>query len=74
MNETGRRQYGWQTVGKREYYFQKNGTARQGWLKISGKWYYFHKKYAYMYKDRTVVTSTGKKYTFDSRGVCTNRI
>lgn len=74
VNETGRRHYGWQTVGKREYYFQKNGTARQGWLKISGKWYYFHKKYAYMYKDRTVVTSTGKKYTFDSRGVCTNRI
>ena len=74
VNETGRRQYGWQTVGKREYYFQKNGTARQGWLKISGKWYYFHKKYAYMYKDRTVVTSTGKKYTFDSRGMCTNRI
>ena len=47
---------------------------KTGWQMIDGKWYYFHKKYAYMYKDRTVVTSTGKKYTFDSRGVCTNRI
>ena len=73
VNREGQRQYGWQTVDRNKYFFQKDGRAARGWLKVSGKWYYFHKKHAYMYRNCTAQTSSGKKYIFNSRGVCTNR-
>ncbi len=73
VNQNGRRQYGWQTVGQHKYYFMKDGKAAKGWLKVRGKWYYLHKKYGYMYRNCTIKTSSGKVYTFNSRGVCTNR-
>ena len=73
VNQNGQRQYGWQTVGQYKYYFMKDGKAAKGWLKVSGKWYYLHKKYGYMYRNCTIKTSSGKVYTFNSRGVCTNK-
>ena len=31
---------GWQTVAKKKYYLDADGTARTGWFKVAGKWYY----------------------------------
>ena len=68
---------GWKNIrnnGKMgTYYFKTNGAACKGWLKKDGKWYYFDKKTGIMYKNKTVTTSTGKKYIFNSKGVCTNK-
>ena len=56
-----------------KYYFQSDGTAKKGWMKWDGKWYYLHKKTGAMYRNTTITTSAGKKYIFDSNGVCTNK-
>lgn len=73
VNKDGKRQHGTRTINRKTYYFQKDGKAKLGWMKIRGKWYYFNRKSAYMYKDRVVTTSSGKKFYFDAKGVCTNR-
>lgn len=73
VNKDGKRQYGTRTINKKTYYFQKDGKAKLGWMKIRGKWYYFNRKSAYMYKNRIVPTSSGKKFYFNAKGVCTNR-
>lgn len=61
---------GLKTVGTKTYYFQKNATTYTGWKKISGKWYYFSKTSAAMIKGRSMTSSKGKVYVFDSKGVC----
>lgn len=61
---------GLKTVGTKTYYFQKNATTYTGWKKISGKWYYFSKTSAGMIKGRSMTSSKGKVYVFDSKGVC----
>ena len=73
FDKDGKRCSRWTEYKGKKYFINKSGYAQTGWLKVSGKWYYFHKKHAYMYRNRTAVTSTGKKYIFNSRGVCTNR-
>lgn len=73
FGKNGKRCSRWTEYQGKKYFINKSGYAQTGWLKVSGKWYYFHKKKAYMYKNRTAVTSTGKKYIFNSKGVCTNR-
>ena len=73
FGKDGKRCSRWTEYQGKKYFINKSGYAQTGWLKVSGKWYYFHKKNAYMYKNRTAVTSAGKKYIFNSKGVCTNR-
>ena len=73
FGKNGKRCSRWTEYQGKKYFINKSGYAQTGWLKVSGKWYYFHKKNAYMYKNRTAVTSAGKKYIFNSKGVCTNR-
>lgn len=73
FDQDGRRYRGWCDYKGKRYYIDKNGSAHVGWLRVDGNWYYFHKKTASMYKNRTVKTSTGKKYIFDSNGICKNR-
>lgn len=73
FDQDGRRYRGWCDYKEKRYYIDKNGSAHVGWLRVDGNWYYFHKKTASMYKNRTVKTSTGKKYIFDSNGICKNR-
>lgn len=54
------------------YYFLRNGKAVKGWLRRGGNWYYFSDKSGIMLKN-TSITQDGKKYKFDSKGICINR-
>ncbi|GEM_PF-3082996 len=66
------------------YYFKDNkGKAAKGWAKIKGKWYYFAPKemtsskqgyhfLKYMMVHDCSIKINGKKYKFNSKGVCTN--
>lgn len=59
--------------GKRGiYYFNNRGQMTHGWQKIGGKWYYFRKSTGRAFTN-TTRTIDGTPYTFDSKGVCTNR-
>ena len=73
FDKDGKRYDGWCTYKGNKYYIDETGSAHTGWIKIKGKWYYFHKRTAVMYKNCTVQNSKGIKYTFNSKGVCTNR-
>lgn len=73
FDKNGKRCSGWCTYKKNRYYIDKQGYAHTGWLRLNGKWYYFNRKTAYMYRNMTVKSASGKKYIFDSKGVCTNR-
>ena len=63
----------WQTISGKKYYFSKvNGRLLTNyWLKYNGKWYYLNKNG----NPLTSCTKTigGKKYKFDSKGICTNK-
>lgn len=62
---TGETYVGWKNIGKKRYYFGRDGIMRIGWQNIGGKTYYF---------GRNGVMRTGwrkigeKKYYFDSNG------
>lgn len=73
FDKDGKRCKGWTEYRGKKYYINKYGYAHTGWLKVRSNWYYFHRKYAFMYRNRTAVTPSGKKYTFNSKGVCINR-
>lgn len=73
FDKNGKRCSGWCTYKKNRYYIDKQGYAYTGWLRLNGKWYYFNRKTACMYRNMTVKSASGKKYIFDSKGVCTNR-
>ena len=73
FDKNGKRCSGWCTYKKNRYYIDKQGYAHTGLLRLNGKWYYFNRKTAYMYRNMTVKSASGKKYIFDSKGVCTNR-
>ena len=63
---------GWQRYGARWYYAKSDGTAYSDtWLKLDGKWYYFN-FYGEMVFNKENLFINGKKYSFDSNGVCTN--
>lgn len=63
---------GWQKSGARWYYVKSDGTCYcDTWLKLDGKWYYFN-FYGEMIFDKQDLFIDGKKYNFDSNGVCTN--
>lgn len=57
---------GWVTIGKKRYYYDKNGVMHKGWLTYKGKKYYFNKN---------GVMKTGwlkkgnKRYYFNKNGV-----
>ena len=34
---------GWKTIGKKTYYFDRNGIMQTGWQDIDGNWYYLKK-------------------------------
>lgn len=55
------------------YYFLGNGKAVKGWRRINGKWYFFDEKERTMVKNKTIKTSDGTVYRFDSKGVCLNK-
>ena len=79
---------GWWNAGKsgseKWYYFKDSkGTPASGWMKINKKWYYFapkkltSAKQGYKFSKNTMVYDCtlkigGKKYKFNSKGVCTN--
>lgn len=73
FDKNGKRCSRWTNYNGKKYYVNKSGYVQTGWLKVNNNWYYFHKKYGFMYKNRTATTSSGKKYIFNSKGVCTNR-
>ncbi len=63
----------WVTIQKKRYYFSKvNGRLLTNyWLKYNNKWYYLDKKGTpYLNVTKTI---KGKKYTFNKKGVCTNK-
>ena len=68
----------WIETGYGITYLNSSGAAvsKKGWKKIKGKWYYFTKQGQYgpsvAYVNRTV-TINGKKYKFNSKGVCKNK-
>ena len=58
---------GWQTINKKKFYFQKDGTMRKNnWLKVSGKLYYAGKNGAIVTGWQTI---NGKRFHFDKNGV-----
>lgn len=73
FDKTGKRYDGWCDYKENRYYIDEDGSAHIGWKKIEGHWYYFHRKTAAMYRSCTVRNSAGKKYIFDSKGICKTR-
>ena len=71
-NGNGTRLYGLQKIDGYYYYLQSDGIFTGGWKTINGSWYYFQSSgQAYANTTRTI---GGKSYTFNSYGVCTNRV
>ena len=73
FNAAGKRNSGWYTWHQNKYYIDQNGCAHTSWLSLDGKWYYFDTKTGAMYKKCTVKTKNGETFTFNAKGVCTNR-
>jgi len=70
LNSSGVMQTGWQKIGGKWYYLNSSGVMQTGWQKIDGKWYYFETSGVML--SNTSKTINGKKYNFNSSGVCTN--
>ena len=70
----GKKQAGWQKVGKKKYYFnKKTKVMKTGWLKIGKKYYYFSPKKKTLGQMVTGKLKIGKKtYRFNANGVCLN--
>lgn len=73
FDKDGKRYSGWCNYKGKRYYMDEDGSAHTGWKQIKGNWYYFHKRTGVMYRNCTVKNSAGKKYIFDSKGICKNR-
>ncbi len=71
FDDNGVMQTGWEKIGNNWYYFMKTGAMKTGWLKYGGSWYYLYPSSGKMAHD-TTVTIDGKKYNFNSDGICTN--
>lgn len=71
VDGNGERQYGWQNInGKRYYFYYRTGYAPSGWIPIQQKYYYFSKPEGWLYTSHLFVSSTGKTiYYADSNGV-----
>ena len=54
------------------YYLDDDGMYTGGWKLAEGNWYYFQSN-GHAYANITV-TINGKSYTFNSQGICTNRV
>ncbi len=70
MSSSGAMVTGWQKIGGTWYYFESSGAMRTGWLLDGGKWYYLESSGAMLANTSKVIN--GKKYYFNSSGVCTN--
>ncbi len=70
FNTSGVMQTGLKTIEGSKYFFNDNGSMLTGWKEISSKWYWF-KSDGSMAVSETIKIS-GKSYTFNSKGVCTN--
>jgi len=65
------------TSGTFDFYCSAKGELTTGWKKIKGKWYYFYPRdtgdyYKYQMIYDCTLKIGGKKYKFNSKGVCTN--
>lgn len=71
MDATGARVISqWAEYNGKTYYLSENGKALKGLKKIDGKYYWFHTKYAYMFRDKKVIRSSGPIYYVGSDGAC----
>ena len=80
--ENGKAYKGWlyHYTARCEYwcYCDAKGKPAVGWKKIGGKWYYFKNEYIGMFNAKgsmaysCTLKINGKKYKFNSKGVCTN--
>ena len=71
-NSYGNRLYGLQYIDGYYYYLLSDGVYTGGWKAINGSWYYFQSNgQAFANTTRTI---GGKNYTFNSSGICTNRV
>lgn len=70
FNSSGAMLTGWQNISGKWYYFESSGAMKTGWLKSGGKWYYFESSGAML--ANTTRRISGKNYSFNSSGVCTN--
>lgn len=68
VDKKGARQYGWQTIQEKTYFFYEDGKAALGWMQQNGDWYYFNQQKAYLYKDIKLISVSGKIYIFDENG------
>ena len=65
-NDNGAVLTGWNTIEKKDFYFDSNGLARFGFTSIDGSIYYIDKENG-KYAGATVIID-GKKYAFDGEG------
>lgn len=71
MDETGARVASqWAEYNGKTYYLSEDGKALKGLKKLNGKYYWFHTKYAYMFKDKVIIRSSGPIYYVGSDGAC----
>ena len=70
FNGSGAMLTGWAKIGGSWYYFASNGVMQTGWLKYDGYWYYLDSNGAML--QNTSRQISGKNYTFDASGKCTN--
>ena len=68
--KSGAMQTGWQEISGKWYFFDGSGMMKTGWLKSSGKWYYFDSSGVMLAGTSKVIS--GRTYSFDANGVCTN--
>lgn len=73
FSSTGAMQIKWKTIAGKRYYFSKvdGRMLKKYWLRYNKKWYYLDKN-GNPLKSCTK-TIGGKKYKFNSSGVCTNK-
>ncbi|MBQ9229102.1 MAG: CHAP domain-containing protein [Eubacterium sp.] len=70
LSASGAMVTGWHKISGKWYYFNTGGDMKTGWLKDGGSWYYLESSGAMLAS--TTQTINGKRYQFNSSGVCTN--
>ena len=68
--KSGKMQTGVLKLAGKYYYMNEDGTMHTGWLNLKGKTYYLQEDGSLAMG--CTLTIAGKKYNFNSKGVCTN--